>query len=187
MSLDFLSVDINNHNHLIINEPHIKTFEEFIITELKRKKKKKRKLSLKRLKEIQKAQEEAGMKAELFVHKYEKERLKNHSFKKMIKIISSEFANAGYDIESFTGFNSIVPNRFIEVKSYNENIAFYWSKNEAKTAEELGDDYYLYLVDRSKYHLKDYEPMIIKDPYNRVFNNEIWKIETETWKISLKK
>jgi len=187
MSLDFLSIDINNHNHLIINELHNKTFEKFIVTELKRKKKSKRKLSLKRLKEIQKAQEEAGMKAELFVLKYERERLNTHSFKKMIKIISSEFTNAGYDIESFTGFNSIIPNRYIEVKSYKDNVAFYWSKNEAKTAEELGDDYFLYLVDRRKYHLKDYKPMIIKDPYNRVFYNDIWKVETETWKISLEK
>jgi hypothetical protein len=187
LSLNFLSLDVNNHNHLILNESHIQTFEKIIITEIKKTKKTKRKLSLKRLKEIQKAQEEAGMKAELFVLKFEKDRLKNHPFKKMIKIISSDFSNAGYDIESFTGFNSIVPNRFIEVKSYTDDIAFYWSKNEANVAEELGDDYFLYLVDRSKYHLKEYKPMIIKNPFNRVFKNDIWKIETENWKISFEK
>lgn len=187
VSLNFLSVEMNNHNHLILNATHIKTFEKFIVTELKKTKKTKRKLSLEGLKGKQKAQEEAGMKAELFVLDFENKRLNTHPFKKMIKIISSNFSNAGYDIESFTGFNSIVPNRFIEVKSYKDEVAFYWSKNEAKTAEELGGDYFLYLVDRRKYHLKDYKPMIIKDPYNRVFNNEIWKIETETWKISLEK
>ncbi len=187
MSLEFLNTDMNNQNHLLINKAHIKTFEKFIITELKRKKKTKRQLSLKRLKEIQNAQEEAGMKAELFVLNFENERLNTHPFKEMIKIISSEFSNAGYDIESFSGFNSIVPNRFIEVKSYKDNVAFYWSKNETNTAEELGGDYFLYLVDRSKYHLKGYKPMIIKNPYNRIFDNDNWKIETETWKISLEK
>ncbi|RLD40178.1 MAG: hypothetical protein DRI86_15765, partial [Bacteroidetes bacterium] len=107
--------------------------------------------------------------------------------RKNIKIISSEFANAGYDIESFTGFNSIVPNRFIEVKSYTDNVIFYWSKNEVKTAKELGDDYFLYLIDRNKCHLNDYKPMIVKNPFNRVFSNDIWRIETDVWKISLEK
>ena len=187
LSLNFLIVDVNNHNHLTLNESHINTFEKFIITELKKKKKTKRKLSLEGLKKKQKAQEEAGIKAELFVLDFENTRLSAHPFKKMIKIISSDFSNAGYDIESFSGFNSIVPNRFIEVKSFKDDVAFYWSKNEANVAEELEGDYFLYLVDRSKYHIKGYKPIIIKNPFNRVFKGDIWKIETENWKISLKK
>jgi hypothetical protein len=187
VAVGFFNIDKKNNNHLIINQVHHKVFEELIVPEIKRKNKTKRQISLKRLKAIQKAQEKAGMKAELFVYKYEKERLKKHSFRQMIEIISSKFANAGYDIESFTGFNSIVPNRFIEVKSFNENTVFYWSKNETNTAIELGNNYFLYLVDRSKYHLIDYKPMIIRNPYKRIFKNEIWKIEIENWKISLEK
>ena len=184
ISLKFLIIDINNPNHLIINKIHINIFEKYILTNLKRKRNK-RKLSIKKLKDKLKNQEEAGKLAELFVLNYEKKRLESHPLKKMIKIISDEFTNAGYDIESFTGLNSIVPNRYIEVKSYKDKVAFYWSKNEMKTAIELRYDYFLYLVDRSKYHTKGYKPIIIKDPYNKVFKNEIWKTETETWKISL--
>lgn len=187
VSLNFLNVDPNNHNHLILNILHIKIFEKFIATELKKTKKTKKKFSLEELKKKQKAQEEAGMKAELFVLDFENKRLITHPFREMVKMISSDFSNAGYDIESFSGFNSIVPNRFIEVKSYTDDVAFYWSKNEANVAEELEDDYFLYLVDRNKYHIKGYKPIIIKNPFNRVFKNDIWKIETENWKISLEK
>lgn len=187
IALNFLNVDINNQNHLNVNKSHFETFEKLIVTELKKTQKTKRKLSLESLKKKQKAQEEAGMKAELFAYEYEIKRLNSHPFKKMIKIISSEFSNAGYDIESFSGFNSIVPNRFIEVKSFSNEVTFYWSKNEAKIAEELGEDYFLYLIDRNKYHLKKYQPIIIKNPFNRVFKDDIWITETENWKISLEK
>jgi hypothetical protein len=81
--------------------------------------------------------------------------------------------------------NTIVPNRFIEVKSYTDQVSFYWSRNEVDTAKELGEEYFLYLVDRSKYLLKDYKPMILKDPYDRIFESELLKTETENWKITL--
>jgi len=185
ISLGFFIQDKNNSNHLIVNQSFNQIFQNVIVSQLDKRKKNKRPISLKRLKEGIERKEQVGKEAEIFVLEYEKSRLKSHPFMTKIKRISEEFSNAGYDIESFTGLNSIVPNRFIEVKSYSGQISFYWSRNEVDIAKELSEEYFLYLVDRRKYHLKDYDPIIIKDPYERIFENEQWKKETENWKIIL--
>lgn len=184
LSLGFFRPDENNFNHLIIDLPFNELFERFVVNDLKRKKRK-RQITIEKLKEGLKEQERIGKETELYVLEYEKNRLKEHPFRSKIKRIAEEFTNAGYDIESFTGLNTIIPNRFIEVKSYTDQVSFYWSRNEVDTAKELGEEYFLYLVDRSKYHLKNYKPMILKNPYDRIFESEFWKTETENWKITL--
>lgn len=52
-------------------------------------------------------------------------------------LVTDEFANAGYDIESFQNLDSIIIDRFIEVKSFENKIQFYWSKNELEKAKEI--------------------------------------------------
>jgi hypothetical protein len=185
LSLEFFKIAENNSNHLIIGQQFYELFERLVVNNLNVKKKTKRPITIKKLKEGLKEQERVGKETELFALEYEKNRLKEHPFRSKIKRIAEEFTNAGYDIESFTGLNTIVPNRFIEVKSYTDQVSFYWSRNEVDTAKELGEEYFLYLVDRSKYLLKDYKPMILKDPYDRIFESELWKTETENWKITL--
>lgn len=184
LSLGFLRPDENNSNHLIIDQSFKGLFERLVVNDLK-KKKSKRQITMEKLKKGLKEQERIGKEAELYVLEYEKNRLKEHPFRSRIKRIAEEFANAGYDIESFTGLNTIIPNRFIEVKSYIDQVSFYWSRNEVDTAQELGEEYFLYLVDRSKFNLKNYKPIILKNPYDRIFESEFWKTETENWKITL--
>lgn len=184
LSLGFLRPDENNSNHLIIGQPFNELFERLVVNDLK-KKKSKRQITIEKLKKGLKEQERIGKEAELYVLGFEKNRLKEHPFRSKIKRIAEEFTNAGYDIESFTGLNTIIPNRFIEVKSFTDQVSFYWSRNEVDKAKEFGEEYFLYLVDRSKYHLKNYKPMILKDPYDRIFESEFWKTETENWKITL--
>ena len=111
--------------------------------------------------------------------------MNDHSSFEKIELISDVYVNAGYDIISFNDLDSFIIDRFIEVKSYREEISFYWSKNEVEKAKELATKYYIYLVDRSLMNKKDYVPKIIQDPYKKIFENEFWKKETENWKIIL--
>jgi hypothetical protein len=126
-----------------------------------------------------------GKKAEEYVVKYEKKRLVNHSNIKLIRKISEDYVNAGYDIESFQTIESVFLDKFIEVKSFDGKIEFYWSDNEIKIAKEKGDKYFLYLVDRSQIRNKLYKPKEIQNPYQKVFLNELWNKEANSWKIKI--
>jgi len=83
--------------------------------------------------------------------------------------ISNVFSISG----SFNGID-----RFIEVKSYDREVSFFWSRNEVEKAKELKGKYYLYLVDRSRIKENDYKPQQFQDPYKKVFENEIWRKQT---------
>lgn len=141
----------------------------------------KRIITLMELKEKLALQEKYGEEAEEFVLLFELRRLHKHPQKQEIKRISKDFVNAGFDIESFNSEDSITNDRLIEVKSYNINVTFYWSMNEIETAKELGDLYFLYLIDRSKISVNDYHPYIIKDPYKNVFLNDDWQKNSDTF------
>lgn len=71
------------------------------------------------------------------------------------------------------------------MKSYSERLEFYWSVNEVESAKDLADKYFLYLVDRSKLSDSDYSPKIIQNPYQNVFENDLWIRESQTWKFSV--
>lgn len=152
-----------------------------IIVPAIRKLKEKRVFTLLQLKDILALQEKYGEEAEEFVLTFELMRLHKHPQKHEIKRISKEFVNAGFDIESFNSVDSITNDRLIEVKSYNNNVSFYWTMNEIETAKELGDLYFLYLIDRSKISVNDYHPHIIKDPYKNVFLNDDWHKNSDTY------
>ena len=123
-----------------------------------------------------------GEEAEEFVLAYELKRLENHPQKEKIEQISKDDVSAGYDIQSFHVDTSVLINRFIEVKSFDSVVRFYWSKNEVETAKALRKDYFLYLVDRSQMLDEDYEPIIIQDPFFNVFENEdYWDKEAQSW------
>ncbi len=184
IALNFLEQDQIVPDYLYISTNFTDFFKKIVINKLEGKSESK-KITLEQLKQNIEAKDEIGKQGELFVIQHEKFRLKGHpNFEKIIRI-SEEHANAGYDIQSFNGLDSIVPDRFIEVKSYKDEIAFYWSKNEVEKAKTLTTKYYLYLVDRSKSSNDNYEPKIIQDPYKKIFNNEYWKKEIENWKITL--
>jgi len=141
-------------------------------------------LTFEKFKEIQKAKEEAGLRAEEYVLSFEKKRLEGHSLVSRVKQISKIKVDAGYDIISFDSLISREPDRFIEVKSFSKTPEFYWSKNELAVSELRRKKYFLYLVDRSKMDNPNYQPIIIQDPFISVFQNSDWKKDAQNWLVS---
>lgn len=185
LNTGFLELLENTHNTFSVNINFKDFFTSFIIERFK-KKSKKRRITLAKLKEIQELQNKQGFEAECFVLNFELNRLSKHLSKNNIKIISEEYSNAGYDIESFDTENSIVIDKYIEVKSYFGNLIFYWSINEIETAKELGDDYWLYLVNRSEMNKAEYVPIMIQNPYQEILSNdENWDKQIEKYKVEL--
>lgn len=183
INIEFLELVENTHNTYFVKNIFKDFFTLNIIDRLK-KTSRKRKITLSQLKELQDLQNKYGQEAESYVLNFEMNRLTNHPSKVDIKIISEEFSNAGYDIESFNSEDSIVNDKFIEVKSYNRNLTFYWSQNEIEVAKELGNSYFIYLVDRELINNKNYKPHIIQNPFVNILNNEEWTKETDKMKIT---
>ena len=184
LALNFFEHDQDVPDHLFIASPFTKFFKETVVDKFKPEAEP-IKISLDQLNKGLKQKDEAGKQGELFALQFEQSRLKDHSNFSAIECITETYVNAGYDIRSFNDLDSFLHDRFIEVKSYNGEIAFYWSKNEVKTAKKLTTKYYLYLVDRLLIGQKGYVPKIFQDPYKKIFENEFWKKETENWKITL--
>ena len=124
--------------------------------------------------EIQVQKEEAGKKAEEFVLLYELQQRKKHPNAKNIRIISDQDVGAGYDIASYMSDESLLLDKFIEVKSYQGTPSFYWSENEVKIAKEKRYRYYLYVVDRSAMADTNYQPIQIKNPAQTLFSHDEW-------------
>ncbi|MBM3159699.1 MAG: DUF3883 domain-containing protein [Bacteroidetes bacterium] len=135
------------------------------------------------LKKLEK-QREQGIIAEKWVVEYEKRRILNHDLIEKIKLISDIDIQAGYDILSFNNRYSTHYDRCIEVKSYSDNLHFYWSKNESEIAFLKGDNYFLYLIDINKISNPNYEPLIIKNPKKVLHEDNNWIVETQTYLIS---
>ena len=112
--------------------------------------------------------------------------MKKHPDSNSIRIISDEDCGAGYDILSYQKESSIFLDKYIEVKSYSGEPYFYWSINEVKVAEKEKNNYFLYLVNRDEMGNNNYSPIIIKNPYESVFNNDEWSKEPQSWKFELK-
>lgn len=184
LALGFLEQDQTVPDHLFINTHFSEFFKLTVIDEFEERSETK-KITLKQLKKSLDQKDEAGKEGELFVLGYEQVRLKEHPNFDKIERIAETYVNAGYDILSFNDMDSFIHDRFIEVKSYSGEIAFYWSKNEVKKAKWLKDKYYLYLVDRSLMPNSDYVPKIFQNPYKKIFENDIWKKEIKNWKITI--
>ena len=139
-----------------------------------------------------------GETAEEIVVKFEKKRLESEKyFKEAEKVqqISVDFSNAGYDIESFVGKaeNLERPDKFIEVKgTTTEEFRFFWSKNEIKQAQKLGNRYWIYFV--ANVNKDDGSGEIIEmisDPFSKIdpfnhFNRDEYHKECESFKITKK-
>ncbi|MCD8893712.1 DUF3883 domain-containing protein [Mammaliicoccus sciuri] len=113
-----------------------------------------------------------GNKAEEIILNYEKKRL---NYKNGIKLVSEEDVTLGFDIISFNNEQDEHANRFIEVKAITNDI-FYLSKNEIYKSSMLGSNYFLYLVNMNNIN----EPIIIENPYKKIFNNHNIKFEIES-------
>lgn len=120
-------------------------------------------------------QKKIGQIAEKYVLKYEKDRLTKDGFTdkaNRVEQISDDWANKGFDIESFNGEgDDILPDRFIEVKGTSrKKFSIFWSENEIQKAKELGDEYWIYFVSEINVETGDCpnEPVRIQNPYERI-------------------
>lgn len=141
----------------------------------------KEKFTVEQLMKQQAEQSKRGLEAEEFVLKIERARLPQKAYK--IKRISDFDVSAGYDIVSFEEFNSIIYDRFIEVKCYIGKPHFYWSENETDVARIKGEKYVLCLVDYTRINEPGYEPEYIVNPYEEIFQDDTWLVSTATYKV----
>jgi hypothetical protein len=184
LQTNFLHRDSSTPSKLYVNSNFTDFFKSTIIPSIQDSRKS-IKMTLLSLKKQQESNEKLGRVAEMFVLNYERTRLTNHHSNDKIQLISDSQVNAGYDIKSFENKNSIFYGRFIEVKSFNVNISFYWSRNEIECAKALGDKYFIYLVDRSKIGNKKYSPIIYQNPYKKIYNSDLWSKEADSWRLML--
>lgn len=122
-----------------------------------------------------------GLAGELFVLKYEQNRLHGHPFIGKVKQVSVIDVAAGFDIISFDDITSVRLNRFIEVKTYKGKPHFHWSVNEIRTSKIRAVHYYLYLVDYDKISEDGYVPLIIQNPSDYFVDNEDWNITPDSY------
>lgn len=175
----FVCID-SNYRFLCVNPDYLVWFKEEVINLIENGL---AKFSLDKLKSLNIKNEEFGELAEKYVLSYERHKLRFHPRVNAIKIISKDYASAGFDIISFTDLDSVVLDKEIEVKSYSGSYPyFYWSKNELDRSIKSGDKYFLYLVNRDLYQNENYEPLVFQNPYNTIFNNS-----NSNWKISADK
>lgn len=186
LSTGFFERENDVANHLLIKRAFTDGVKENIIDRTFLKKDSVKKITLEQLKKGLEQKEKAGQIAELKALEFEYKRLEGHPDITKIGILSQSFVNAGYDIESFDDSDSVALDRFIEVKSFDTEICFYWSKNEIEKAKELGEKYFIYLFDRGRFQDRDYQPIRIQNPYKRIFDSELWRKEAETWRLILK-
>ncbi len=162
----------------IINGRYKKLFDKSILPEIK-----KRKIGIEELDMSIRQQQINGEEAEIFVLAFETIRLNNL---KDVNWVAEYIANEGFDILSYNSETDDEYNRFIEVKSYQGEVPyFFWSRNEFFVAKQKKDSYWLYLVNRDKIKDENYIPTMIQDPYTNVLNNANWAKEVDKYKISL--
>lgn len=124
-----------------------------------------------------------GAVAEEWVLARERRALEGHPLIDLVVRTSIEDAAAGYDISSFTGFQTMVHDRYVEVKSYRGERRFFWTSNEVAAARDLGEAYHLCLVDRDRMDDPAYEPEIIRGPYAALMETKDsgWSISPSTF------
>ncbi|KSU85170.1 protein of unknown function [Fictibacillus enclensis] len=160
----------HNQNYFEINKKYKSIFETITI-EVNRTK------TLEELKKELIQKEILGEKAEKYVLTLEEERYPDRE----IMYVSPFDVTAGFDIISYRSDSSILPDKYIEVKCISALAHFYWSINEVKIAKEKADNYFLYLVDSSLTK----EPLIIQNPYKKIYCNENISGEVQSIKYRL--
>lgn len=166
-------------NHFIVNHEYKKLFDIYVLPLMKEKK-----FSIDELLKSLEQKRIYGEEAEEFVVTFEKIRLSGHKSIQNIQKISDYDVSAGYDVISFATESSKDIDRFIEVKSFDRKESFYWSRNEIEVAKIKRDEYFLYLVDRSKMSTEGYIPVIIQDPHRYVLKNVSWNKIIEKYHIT---
>jgi hypothetical protein len=165
-------------NSYILNSRFKKLFDKTILPEIK-----KRKIGVEEFRKAMELQQIYGEEAEKFVVEFENKRL---SFKKDIDWVAQYIVNEGYDVASYNHFDDSLQNRFIEVKSYDGDIPyFFWSRNEYKVARRKKEKYWVYLVNRKRMNDDDYKPLMEQNPFDNILKNDNWDKEVDKYIIKL--
>lgn len=134
-------------------------------------------------------QRELGELGEEIAFRAERERLimlGAHQQANRVRRVSLENVAAGYDILSFNGANSVLPDRFIEVKTTPRITPhFFISAAELRKARELRQDYHLVCVTGvnlpTRTHTGFFE---FRDPVLSVFESEKFKVEPSSFEVT---
>lgn len=115
---------------------------------------------------------------------YELKRLMQLGHAEKPELVSNDYVNAGYDLQSYMKKESQEYDRFIEVKALTPGRGFYLSRNELEKAKELRCLYFLYLVDISKSTFANPIVNVICNPASVLFKESTdWKISIESYYI----
>jgi len=122
--------------------------------------------------------------AESFVVDFERARLAKIGHKlesACVHRISKHRVNAGYDISSFSGASkNLNHDRFIEVKGSGQaTVFFFWTQNEMKIAEKMGDKYWIYFVggiDRKKRQVTR-QPVMLQNPHIKLKSDSRFQVQ----------
>jgi hypothetical protein len=171
------TVEINSY---IINSRYKKLFDKTVLPEIK-----KRKIGIEAFKKAMELQQIYGEEAEKFVVEFENKRL---YYKKDIDWVAQYIVNEGYDVASYDNPSDDLQNRFIEVKSYDGDIPyFFWSRNEYNVAKRKKEQYWIYLVNRKKINNNGYEPQMEQNPFEGILKNDDWDKQVDKYIIKLNK
>lgn len=123
-----------------------------------------------------------GEEAERYVMRYEYEKLLSQGINIEPVQMSLIDVTAGYDILSHFS-NNRHDEKYIEVKSCDENFRFYFSRNEVAKSQKNKNRYVLYLFSRVKNSITE-----IYDPYSIFFANchDEWSVEVDGYEIKKK-
>ncbi len=169
------TVEINSY---IINTRYKKLFDKTVLPEIR-----KRKIGIEEFRRSIELQQIYGEEAEKFVVDFENTRLNGE---KKIDWVAEYVVNAGYDVISYNNEKDVEYNRFIEVKSYEGNVPyFFWSRNEYQVARLKKEEYWLYLINRKKVNNNDYVPIMIQNPHINILKNDDWSKEVDKYRIEL--
>jgi len=141
-------------------------------------------ISADRFDEILKSKKQLGYDAELVVLEYENNKLSKYN-EVETEHTSQINVGAGYDIKSWEENDEGLIEKYIEVKAIQVKKAeFYWSRNEVEVSRKFKDRYYLYLLPVDKKRKFDIDNLIqIQNPHKKVFNNNSWIKEVESYHI----
>lgn len=164
---------------LIISKSNVYINDESLIGRYKNTDFSNKKMSITQLKEGLMIKDEFGIEAEKLALEYEINLLEKQSINKKPSIISMIDVSAGYDIVSFSSIKSLVPDKFIEVKSCPDHqYRFYMSKNEIATARDMAENYFIYLYNRKTKSFR-----VIQNPYSKIIQNQNWIKEAQIFEI----
>lgn len=175
IELHFINIE-KNQNVYLVNKKYLPClFQEFH----------KEQFCINFLQKLLVDEKEIGLRAELEIIEFEKERLKEKPIL-MSKIVHKSIldVSAGYDILSFDydEENPVAKDRYIEVKAVsNKDFHFYWSRNEIQFSKKNPNNYFLYLlpvIDDCIFDRKNL--LIINNPMEILFTNK-WKHRVESF------